>query len=1050
MIEKGTKKMSKITSLLLKTLVAVFVFLGAVWTLGNSASAEEYQEYSTQQPTSVTSGETFTSTETTSLSTETSAAPAATVSDAASEVSGGTQSDALSPISSESPPPSNADTDVGSDTVPISSNDTSGNQNAFAPSSGASANSTFSNNNTDSNRNMSDPTTDKASYKAGENVAYQVTIANNSQQAQNMTVGLNLRQADRDIGNLSTSHYLEAGEKYTLSNTELVVPSSWLSNNTGYIVTLTLKDGSDTALATKRVGLSVEDNWTVFPRYGVIAGSPTSENSVLSSNMDDYNAELALLKAMNINSYFFYDVYNTPTDPFPDVENFKQDWNTWSNTYVDTAAVKELVNSVHDSGAVAMLYNMISADSNVNNPLLSADAMAYNYYDNFGKSGQVMTYSINDKPLQIYYDPSNKSWQNYIAQAMREAMKRGGFDGWQGDTIGDNDVTSYDKIGSGEHKRMSDTYSDFINAMKELLGNDYYVTINDVNGENTFKMTQAKQDIVYNELWTNGSSLLDNTRKQTTYGDLKARVDEAYRLTGKSLVVAAYMEEPGIDYTVAGGAATNASGQDALDGKNLQAEAALLVDAVVAASGGYHMSMAALANSKTNANVLQSAYYPTQYLSVSDDDIQRFYNYQQFITGYENLLRGSDVRNSSNSVSTYGANGLLSKDSQGVSGDQVWTFAKSGQNFSTIHLINLMGISSDWKNEAGSYDSKKPSVQKDLTVRYSLTGRSQEEAEKIAKQVYLTSPDEWSKSEMTKLKASVSMEGDTPVLSISVPTLALWDMIYIRENDLPDDKVAETVQVPASPVVEEPAPTTETPTSPVVEDPEPTAETPTTPAVEDPAPTAETPTSPVAEDPTPTDEVPTAPVDEEPAPTAETPTSPVAEDPAPTDEAPTTPVVEDPAPTDEAPTSPVVEEPAPTEEVPSTPSVEDPIPSAEDSTPMAPIGSDIPTGETPVVPRESQNQDNILIIENNDNNLGETTNEENQESRVQPQKDISKDTSVEEETQKSVTKNKDNSEEEKDKDAGGFAAISALIPVIIAAIINSLRNMFQAVVNRPS
>ena len=37
---------------------------------------------------------------------------------------------------------------------------------------------------------------------------------------------------------------------------------------------------------------------------------------------------------------------------------------------------------------------------------------------------------------------------------------------------------------------------------------------------------------------------------QVAYGDLKARIDMVRNKTGKSLIVGAYMEEPGIDYTV--------------------------------------------------------------------------------------------------------------------------------------------------------------------------------------------------------------------------------------------------------------------------------------------------------------------------------------------------------------------------------------------------------------------------------------------------------------------------------------------------------------------
>ena len=89
---------------------------------------------------------------------------------------------------------------------------------------------------------------------------------------------------------------------------------------------------------------------------------------------------------------------------------------------------------------------------------------------------------------------------------------------------------------------------------------------------------------------------------QIAYGDLKARIDMVRNKT-ESLIVGAYMEELGIDYTVLAGKATNSVGKDALAGKPLQADATLLVDATVAAAGGYHMSIAAL-------NVFQSCLLP--------------------------------------------------------------------------------------------------------------------------------------------------------------------------------------------------------------------------------------------------------------------------------------------------------------------------------------------------------------------------------------------------------------------------------------------------------
>ena len=98
-----------------------------------------------------------------------------------------------------------------------------------------------------------------------------------------------------------------------------------------------------------------------------------------------------------------------------------------------------------------------------------------------------MTYTIGDNPTQVYYDPANPDWQKYIAGVMKSAMDRMGFDGWQGDTIGDNRVTDYEHRNStdeADSHMMSDSYASFINAMKDLIGEKYYITINDVNGGN--------------------------------------------------------------------------------------------------------------------------------------------------------------------------------------------------------------------------------------------------------------------------------------------------------------------------------------------------------------------------------------------------------------------------------------------------------------------------------------------------------------------------------------------------------------------------------------
>ena len=131
-----------------------------------------------------------------------------------------------------------------------------------------------------------------------------------------------------------------------------------------------------------------------------------------------------------------------------------------------------------------------------------------------------------------------------------------------------------------------------------------------------------------------------------------------------------------------------------------------------------------------------------------------------------------------------------------MTGNQVWTFAKSGKGFSTVQMINMMGINAGWHNEEGYADNKTPDAQENLTVRLSLAGKTAQEAAKIVNQVYVTSPDDWATSSMKKAQASLETdENGQPVLVISVPKLTLWNMLYIKED---------TTATPIAPVVLKP------------------------------------------------------------------------------------------------------------------------------------------------------------------------------------------------------------------------------------------------------
>lgn len=117
------------------------------------------------------------------------------------------------------------------------------------------------------------------------------------------------------------------------------------------------------------------------------------------------------------------------------------------------------------------------------------------------------------------------------------------------------------------------------------------------------------------------------------------------------------------------------------------------------------------------------------------------------------------MTNSNRSVSTKNVTGeILSKDALGVTGDKVWIFVKYGKGLSTVQMINMIGINASWHNEEGDVDNKTPYAQENLTVRLSLSGKTAQEAVKIADQLYVTSPDDWATSIMRKAQARLETD----------------------------------------------------------------------------------------------------------------------------------------------------------------------------------------------------------------------------------------------------------------------------------------------------
>ncbi len=101
--------------------------------------------------------------------------------------------------------------------------------------------------------------------------------------------------------------------------------------------------------------------------------------------------------------------------------------------------------------------------------------------------------------------------------------------------------------------------------------------------------------------------------------------------------------------------------------------------------------------------------------------------------------------------------------------DTIWAYTKADETYEILHLINLLGTDSAWRDEVG--EKPAPASVSNLTVAY------------------------YTEREVTQVRlASFSIEGGTSqelefevgedeagrYVSFSVPELTYWDLIYMQ------------------------------------------------------------------------------------------------------------------------------------------------------------------------------------------------------------------------------------------------------------------------------
>ncbi len=572
---------------------------------------------------------------------------------------------------------------------------------------------------------IADLYTDKARYAPGETV-HGVFIFNEPAQ-ESGTVVITPRHLESPLADKLILPYTPGQQKISF---DWQPPQD---DYQGYLLTAELTNTAGQVLDTAQVAVDVSSDWTKFPRYGYLwdftQGAQAEE-------------KISALNKYHINGLQYYDwQYRHHIPVKPDAEK----WQDWSGRWIYGDVIKRYIAAAHEKGMVNLNYNMVyGANKTYLRDKTGVDP-AWRLVKATGEDFTcVMSESRGSTGILQFFNILNEGWQEYIFKAENEAIAAMGFDGWHGDTIGENgrmQTPEGNPLGVDEDGRpihyVKDGYTIFLNKAKEALGGKYLV-FNPVGAQGIEKVNVSNVDVLYAEFWP-----WDKNRwgqHYDTYNAIQRDIFAAAKESGgKSLIVAGY-----VNYRA--------------PGEYFNPAAVLLMDAVVFASGGARIEVG------NGDNMLSNEYFPGDEKKAMGEALQtkvrRMYD---FVTAYENLLRGGpepvqrDIALTGVRQSSLGA------------GDAVWAFATAGGGYEMLHLINLTGTDSLWRDEQQTKPQPTPIAS--ILVRY--------HTESSVSGVFLASPDGEDIAPQS-LAFETGSDEKGSYITFTVPSLHYWDMVFMR------------------------------------------------------------------------------------------------------------------------------------------------------------------------------------------------------------------------------------------------------------------------------
>jgi dextranase len=338
-------------------------------------------------------------------------------------------------------------------------------------------------------------------------------------------------------------------------------------------------------------------------------------------------------------------------------------------------------------------------------------------------------YNANGEPtffgdnMMAIMDPRPDSpWTRHLLSQFDQVLENTAFDGIHLDQYGDP-KEGYDSQGSKYD--LAPVLADFINQTKVHVNShrtDGAVVFNAVTNWPIAAVAPANEDFVYIEVWP----------PYIWFNDLHNLVVEARKISGgKPVVLAAYFD-PSLEYN------------------------ARLIDAVIFASGGGHIELG------EKDGMLAEAYFP-KYQKMSSNLALTMQKYYDFTVRYQEVI-GPRIRDTTKEVQAQ-----ISVENQSTSPslmyNKVWPIVRQGDGFTTINLVNLVGLKRpEWKEPVAAPPDPLGSTIVHLSETTSPVSR-----------VWFATPDG---DDLSLKPLAFTQDGDT--LTFTIPSLIYWDMIVVE------------------------------------------------------------------------------------------------------------------------------------------------------------------------------------------------------------------------------------------------------------------------------